>query len=302
MISGSASAVVRVVAERASAPRNGSARRSPAPHCGRWYPHWGARPRRPRRRRSSPPSASRAALPRFQLRHQPLAAVAAADSVGAAARESADTGCSLRPHRARCAPSGARCPASKQRCCGRCRCIRGKRRCSAIWCPRGSSLCEQGQILLVVAVADHKKGAVHPGGIHASTSGVVLLGPSSKVRQTHFSGREGEAGVPASDAATAGAAGEKGLRIRCGGELVQLQPTGARTGISHPAANAASAAASSPPHSPMRPPVCPQKVSYTNPSFALGAVPQAGFPRTNDVIARKAAFACALRCYYKDET
>ena len=76
----------------------------------------------------------------------------------------------------------------------------------------------------------------------------------SKVRQTHFSGREGAAGVPASDVATAGAAGEKGEKSGAAVSSFSLQPTGARAGTSHPAANAANAAASSPPHSPMRPP------------------------------------------------
>jgi len=113
---------------------------------------------------------------------------------------------------------------------------------------------------------------------------VVLLGPSSKVRQTHFSGREGAAGVPASDAATTGAAGEKGEKSGAAVSSLSLQPAGVRTGTSHPAANAASTAASSPPHSPMRPPVRRTKsFIYKHPSFALGAAPQTGFPRTNDL-------------------
>ena len=34
--------------------------------------------------------------------------------------------------------------------------------------PGGSSLCEQGQVFLVVAGGYHKKGAVHPGGVQRS--------------------------------------------------------------------------------------------------------------------------------------
>ena len=88
--------------------------------------------------------------------------------------------------------------------------------------------------------------------------------------QTHLSGREGAAGAPASDAATAGAAGEKGEKSGAAVSSFRLQPTGARAGTSHPAANAASAAASSPPHSPMRPPVRRTKSFIYKPLLCSG--------------------------------
>ncbi len=164
--------------------------------------------------------------------------------------------------------------------------------------PGGCSFGEQGQIFLVVVGGHHKKGAVHPGGIQRRQHlrGVVLLGPSSKVRQTHLSGREGAASVPASDVATAGAAGEKGEKSGAAVSSFSLQPTGARAGTSHP-----------PQTLPTQPPAArpiarcarrraAQIASYTNPSFALGAVPQAHFPRTNDLCnCPQGCFFCA-RC------
>ncbi len=71
---------------------------------------------------------------------------------------SADTGCSLRPHRAQCAPSAGQCPPSRLRCCGRCRCTRGKQSAVRSGARRTDRFGEQGQILLVVAGSHHKKG------------------------------------------------------------------------------------------------------------------------------------------------
>ena len=107
-------------------------------------------------------------------------------------------------------------------------------------------------------------GAFSGGGLH---SGDVGAGTAAELSVDG----EGAAGVPASDAATAGAAGEKGLKSGAAVSSFRLQPTGACAGTSHPAANAASAAASSPPHSPMRPPArCTNCFIYNKPLLCSG--------------------------------
>ena len=135
--------------------------------------------------------------------------------------------------------------------------------------PGGSSLCEQGQIFLVVAGGHYKKGAVHPGGIQRSQhlrgglAGAVIKGQADPFfRQGRGSGRTG---IGCSHRRRGRG---KGAEVRRGGQLVQMpaQPPAAR-----PIARCARRRAA-------------QIASYTtNPSFALGAAPQAHFPRTNDL-------------------
>lgn len=78
---------------------------------------------------------------------------------------------------------------------------------------------EQGQILLVVTGSHHKNVACTPAAFSAlSTSGVVLLGPSSKVRQTHFSGSGWAAGSCCSCA-----------RAETAGESIEVSGAGVRS-------------------------------------------------------------------------
>ena len=63
----------------------------------------------------------------------------------------------------------------------------------------------RGKVFVVVAGGDYKEGRLYPGTVQrGQTSGVVLLGPSSKVRQTHFSGIGSGSGDVSTEDAEAG--------------------------------------------------------------------------------------------------
>lgn len=71
--------------------------------------------------------------------------------------------------------------------------------------PGSSSLRDEGRYLSLLPVATTKKVAFTPARFSADrTSGVVLLGPSSKVRQTHFSGIGSGSGDVSTEDAEAG--------------------------------------------------------------------------------------------------
>jgi hypothetical protein len=95
----------------------------------------------------------------------------------------------------------------------------------------------RGRYLSLLPVATTKKVAFTPALFSADrTSGVVLLGPSSKVRQTHFSGI-GSGDVSTEDAE----AGETKLSSGTGVRSLSRQPTGGSAPQNIPSPNPAAA-------------------------------------------------------------
>jgi hypothetical protein len=97
----------------------------------------------------------------------------------------------------------------------------------------------RGRYLSLLPVATTKKVAFTPARSSADrTSGVVLLGPSSKVRQTHFSGiGSGSGDVSTEDAE----AGETKLSSGTGVRSLSRQPTGGSAPQNIPSPNPAAA-------------------------------------------------------------
>ena len=158
----------------------------------------------------------------FQLRHQPLATVAAAYGVGAAAGK-AQVPDALSVHIGRNAlfQQGDVLPVGGAAAVDVAVFVGGRVQRDLM--PGGSSLCEQGQIFLIVAGGHHKKGAVHPGGIQRSQhcrgglAGAVIKGQADPFfRQGRGSGRTG---IGCSHRRCGRG---KGRKVRRGGQLVQL--------------------------------------------------------------------------------
>ena len=91
----------------------------------------------------------------------------------------------------------------------------------------------------LLPVATTKKVAFTPARFSADrTSGVVLLGPSSKVRQTHFSGIGSGSGDVSTEEAEAG---ETKLSSGTGVRSLYRQPTGGSAPHNIPSPNPAAA-------------------------------------------------------------
>ena len=158
----------------------------------------------------------------FQLRHQPLAAVAAAHGVGAAAGKAqvpdvlgVHIGGNALLQQGDILPVGGAAAVDVAVFVG------GRVQCNLV--PGGSSLREQGQVFLVVAGGYHKKGAVHPGGVQRSQhlrgglARAVIKGQADPFfRQGRSSGRTG---IGCSHRRCGRG---KGRKVRRGGQLVQL--------------------------------------------------------------------------------
>ena len=133
----------------------------------------------------------------FQLRHQPLAAVAAAHGVGAAAGKAqvpdvlgVHIGGNALLQQGDILPVGGAAAVDVAVFVGG--------RVQRDLMPGGSGLREQRQIFLVVAGGYHKKGAVHPGGIQSrqhlrgGLAGAVIKGQADPFfRQGRGCGRTG---------------------------------------------------------------------------------------------------------------
>ena len=105
--------------------------------------------------------------------------------------------------------------------------------------PGGSSFRDEGKIFVVVAGGDYKEGRLYPGTVQRGQNvRRRLAGPSSKVRQTHFSGiGSGSGDVSTEDAE----AGETKLSSGTGVRSLSRQPTGGSAPQNIPSPNPAAA-------------------------------------------------------------